>query len=163
ATVSGSIGSAEYWATVLHEVQERDPAGYESLVEPGLNASLGVRNSGSSLLKALNYYGMVASSNPASSNLADWTLTTVFSERVVPLNISSANIQGFTLGEFHKALPGNLDLNWTDERGPPELRRLIARRTRVPIERILVTSGATEANFLANAALVRPKDRVVVD
>src|SRR5947208_3338682 len=83
ATVSGSIGSAEYWATVLHEVQERDPAGYESLVEPGLNASLGVRNSGSSLLKTLNYYGMVASSNPASSNLADWTLTTVFSERFV--------------------------------------------------------------------------------
>src|SRR5881296_400949 len=81
----------------------------------------------------------------------------------VPLNISYSNIQGFTLGEFHKALPGNLDLNWTDERGPPELRRLIARRTRVPIERILVTSGATEANFLANAALVRPKDRVVVD
>src|SRR5205823_4035144 len=81
----------------------------------------------------------------------------------VPLNISYSNVQGFTLGEFHKALPGNLDLNWTDERGPPELRRLIARRTRVPIERILVTSGATEANFLANAALVRPKDRVVVD
>src|SRR5216110_3060516 len=81
----------------------------------------------------------------------------------VPLNISYSNVQGFTLGEFHKALPGNLDLNWTDERGPPQLRRLIARRTRVGIERILVTSGATEANFLANAALVRPKDRVVVD
>src|SRR5216110_2133003 len=84
ATVSGSIGSAEYWATVLHEIQDRDPAEYESLVAPGLNASLGVRNSGSSLLKALNYYGMVASSNPASSNLADWTLTTVFSERFNP-------------------------------------------------------------------------------
>src|SRR5213083_3076239 len=81
----------------------------------------------------------------------------------VPLNISYSNVQGFTLGEFHKALPRNLDLNWTDERGPPQLRRLIARRTRVGIERILVTSGATEANFLANAALVRPKDRVVVD
>src|SRR5207249_1548239 len=31
----------------------------------------------------LNYYGMVGSGNPASSNLADWTLTTVFSERFV--------------------------------------------------------------------------------
>ena len=81
----------------------------------------------------------------------------------LPLNISYSNVKGFTLGEFHRALPGNLDLNWTDERGPPELRRLIARRHRVPVERILVTSGATEANFLANAALVRPKDRVVVD
>jgi len=42
-----------------------------------------VRNSGSSLLKTLNYYGMVGSANLASSNLADWTLTTVFSERFV--------------------------------------------------------------------------------
>src|SRR5437660_10166286 len=81
----------------------------------------------------------------------------------VPLNISYSNVQGFTLGEFHKALPGNLDLNWTDERGPPQLRRLIARRTRVGIERILVTSGATEENFLANDALVRPKDHDVFD
>jgi len=83
ATVSSAIGSAEYWPSVLHEIQDRDPAGYESLVAPGLNASVGVRNSGSSLLKTLNYYGMVGSGNPASSNLADWTLTTVFSERFV--------------------------------------------------------------------------------
>src|SRR6266550_670804 len=60
-TVSSAIGSAEYWASVLHEIQDRDPAGYESLVTPGLNASVGVRNSGSSLLKTLNYYGMVGS------------------------------------------------------------------------------------------------------
>src|SRR6195256_7032114 len=52
-TVSSAIGSAEYWPSVLHEIQERDPAGYESLVNPGMNASVGVRNSGSSLLKAL--------------------------------------------------------------------------------------------------------------
>jgi len=83
ATVSSAIGSAEYWPSVLHEIQGRDPAGYESLVDPGLNASLGVRNSGSSLLKTLYYYGMVGSANPASSNLADWALTTVFSERFV--------------------------------------------------------------------------------
>src|SRR5881296_3459375 len=83
ATVSGSIGSAEYWPAVLHEIQERDPAGYASLVVPGLNASAGVRNSGSALLKALNYYAMVATSNGDSPNLSDWTLSSVFSERFV--------------------------------------------------------------------------------
>ncbi|MGI0148552.1 MAG: pyridoxal phosphate-dependent aminotransferase [Thermoplasmata archaeon] len=81
----------------------------------------------------------------------------------VRLNISFSNIKGFTLGEFHKALPKDLDLNWTDERGPPELRRLIARRSGVPMDRVLVTTGATEANFLAQTALLRPRDRVVVD
>lgn len=81
----------------------------------------------------------------------------------VRLNISFSNIQGFTFGEFHKSLPKSLDLNWTDERGPPELRRLIARRSGVTMDRVLVTNGATEANFLVNTALIRPRDRVVVD
>src|SRR3989454_7252884 len=81
----------------------------------------------------------------------------------VRLNISYSNIKGFTLGEFHKTLPKDLDLNWTDERGPPDLRRLIARHSRVTMDHVLVTTGATEANFLANAALVQPRDRVVVD
>jgi len=81
----------------------------------------------------------------------------------VPLNISYSSIKGFTLGEFHKALPKDLDLNWTDERGSPELRRLIARRSGVTMDRVLVTTGATEANFLVNAALVGLRDRVVVD
>src|SRR5437870_9269828 len=80
----------------------------------------------------------------------------------VRLNISYSNIKGFTLGEFHKTLPKDLDLNWTDERGPPELRRLIARHSRVTMDHVLVTTGATEADFLANAALVQPRDRVVV-
>src|SRR5947208_341558 len=81
----------------------------------------------------------------------------------VRLNISYSNIKGFTLGEFHKTLPKDLDLNWTDERGPPELRRLIARHAQVAMDHVLVTTGATEANFLANVALVQPRDRVVVD
>jgi aspartate/methionine/tyrosine aminotransferase len=81
----------------------------------------------------------------------------------VRLNISYSNVRAFTLGEFRRALPKTLDLNWTDERGSPELRGLIARRARVATNRVLVTTGATEANFLANAALVRPRDRVVVD
>jgi len=82
-TLDSAIGSAEYWPAVLHEIQERDPAGYASLVVPGLNASAGVRSSGSAMLKALNYYAMVVSSNGESPNLADWTLSSVFSERFV--------------------------------------------------------------------------------
>ena len=35
------------------------------------------------MLKALNYYAMVASSNGESPNLGDWTLSSVFSERFV--------------------------------------------------------------------------------
>src|SRR5712692_5883414 len=32
AVLDGAIGSAEDWPAVLHEIQERDPAGYASLV-----------------------------------------------------------------------------------------------------------------------------------
>lgn len=79
------------------------------------------------------------------------------------LNISFSNVKGFTFGEFRKTLPKDLDLNWTDERGSPELRRLIGRRHGVAANRVLVTTGATEANFLVHAALTRAGDRVVVD
>jgi hypothetical protein len=113
ATVSAAIGSAEYWPSVLHEILVRDPAGYESLVDPGLNASSGVRNSGSSLLKALNYYGMAGSANPASSNLADWTLTTVFSERFVAYG--GAAQDGF-LVEVHPQSRGSFQFKLWAER-----------------------------------------------
>src|SRR5256714_12742649 len=69
ATVSSAIGSAEYWPSVLHEIQGRDPAGDESLVDPGLNESLGVRDSGSSLLETLNYFGIVGSPDHDRHNL----------------------------------------------------------------------------------------------
>lgn len=79
------------------------------------------------------------------------------------LNISLSNVKAFTFREFGRSLPGDLDLNWADPEGPRELRALIARRHRVPTDHVLVTIGATEANFLVNAALVRAGDRVVVD
>ena len=79
------------------------------------------------------------------------------------LNISYSNIREFRLDGFRQRLPKDLDLNWTFRNGTPELRRLIARRHRTSPNRILVTTGATEANFLVNASLVRPRDRVLVD
>jgi hypothetical protein len=113
ASVAAAVGSAEYWPSVLNEVRERDPAGYESLVSPGLNASVGVRTSASNLLKALNYYRMVSSANLASSNLADWTLTTVFSERFVAYGGPSQD--GF-LVEVHPQSRGSFQFKLWAER-----------------------------------------------
>lgn len=113
ATVSGAIGSAGYWPSVLNEVQERDPAGYESLIDPGRNASAGVRNSGSALLKALNYYGMATSAKPDSSNLADWTLSVIFSERFVAYGTGAQD--GF-LVEVHPQSRGSFQFKLWAER-----------------------------------------------
>lgn len=79
------------------------------------------------------------------------------------LNISYSNIREFHLDGFRRSLPKDLDLNWTFRNGTPELRRLIAKRHRTSSKRVLVTTGATEANFLVNASLVHPQDRVLVD
>ena len=98
ADVAASIGTAEYWPAVLHEIEDRDPAGYASLIDPGLNASAGVRNSDSAVLKVLYYYAMATSANGDSSNLADWTLTATFSDRFVAFGGAPQN--GF-LVEVH--------------------------------------------------------------
>jgi aspartate/methionine/tyrosine aminotransferase len=79
------------------------------------------------------------------------------------LNISYSNIREFHLDGFHRQLPKDLDLNWTFRNGTPGLRSLIAKRHRTSPNRILVTTGATEANFLVNAGLVHPRDRVLLD
>src|SRR5207249_4296590 len=41
AAVDAAVGTAEYLPSVLHGYQDRDPAGYVSLVDPGRNASAG--------------------------------------------------------------------------------------------------------------------------
>src|SRR5437016_13588303 len=113
AAVDAAIGTVEYWPPVLHEIQDRDPAGYVSLVDPGRNASAGVRNSGSALLKVLNYYAMVASKNNESSNLADWTLTTVFADRFIAFGGGAQD--GF-LVEAHPQTRGSLSFKFWAER-----------------------------------------------
>ncbi len=113
ATLASAIGGAAYWPSVLHEILERDPAGYASMIAPGPNASAGVRASGSDLLKVLNYYAMVASANPDSANLADWTLTTVFSERFVANGGPSQD--GF-LVEVHPQSRGSFAFKFWAER-----------------------------------------------
>lgn len=79
------------------------------------------------------------------------------------LNISYSDVAPFTLREFDGYLPTKLDLSWGDVAGMPSLRRRVAGLHGVPRENVLITTGATEANFVVNAALVGPGDRVVVD
>src|SRR3989440_4221251 len=85
APLDGAIGSAGYWPPGPHANQKQDPPGDAALLVPGLNAVAGARNSGSALLKVLNYYAMAASKNNESSNLADWSLTTGVAGRVSAL------------------------------------------------------------------------------
>jgi len=84
ATVESALGVAGHWEVVLREILGRDPAGYASLISPGENASDGARTSLSLALKALYYFGMVASSTPWSGNPADWTLAVRFADTWAP-------------------------------------------------------------------------------
>lgn len=113
ASIASAIGAADYWPAVLNEVAKRDPAGYASLIDPGANASFGVRNSGSPVLKALYYYGMVRSAAEGSSNLADWTLTTVFSDSFIAYG--GPEQEGF-LVEVHPQSRGSFVFKFWAER-----------------------------------------------
>jgi len=79
------------------------------------------------------------------------------------LNISYSNVREFTFGEFRRELPKDLDLNWANTNGPERLRKMIAGRHGTGVDRVLMTTGATEGNFVVNASVVRPGDRVLVD
>lgn len=84
AAVEASLGTAAHWEVVLHEVQLRDPAGYDSLISPGYNASEGVRNGESVALKVLFYFGMVWSLRTGSPDPADWFLVFPFADAWTP-------------------------------------------------------------------------------
>src|SRR5256712_8452788 len=79
------------------------------------------------------------------------------------LNISYSDMTPFTLKEFRGFVPADSQLKWWDAAGMPALRSKIARVHRVPRTNVMVTTGATEANFMVNAAVVSPGDRVIAD
>jgi len=113
AALADALGTKEYWVAVLHEIAVRDPAGYESLIDPGTNASSGVRGSGSDVLKVLAYYGMVTSGNPDSTNLADWSLTMPFADRIVATGGTS---QAGFLVEVHLRSRGTFEFKlWVEQ------------------------------------------------
>lgn len=109
ATLTAALGGADYWTAVLHEIAERDGPGYRSLIDPGLNATDVVRNSGSGILKILNYYGMVR----GSAIPMEWVLTMPFTDRVVASGNGDQN--GFLM-EIHPQSRGSFELKFWAER-----------------------------------------------
>jgi aspartate/methionine/tyrosine aminotransferase len=55
-----------------------------------------------------------------------------------------------------------LSLGYSEPAGDPELRAMVAADYGVAPERVILTQGAVEANWLALASVVEPGDRVVV-
>lgn len=76
-------------------------------------------------------------------------------------DLAESNLPALTLGELGPV--EDLDLSWSCEEGSPELRKLIARISHVPEDRVLVTQGASEANFLVGLALLEEGSMVVVE
>jgi len=113
ATLEAAIGGMDYWLPTLHEVMTRDPAGYASLIDPGVNASSGVRAAGSDVLALLYYYQMVRSADESSGNLADWFLAMPFSEQLVA---SGDGAQDGFLIEVHTQTRGSLEFKFWAER-----------------------------------------------
>ncbi len=110
AALTAALGDADYWPVVLHEIADRDGPGYRSLIDPGLNATEVVRNSGSDILKILYYYGMVAG---PIANPMEWALTMPFTDHVVASGNGDQN--GF-LVEIHPQSRGSFELKFWAER-----------------------------------------------
>ncbi len=107
--LTAALGGADYWPAVLHEIAERDAAGYRSLIDPGVNATAAVRDSGSTLLKVLSYYGMVS----PSATGGEWTLRMPFTDRLVA---SGDGDQSGFLVEIHPQSRGSFELKFWAER-----------------------------------------------
>jgi aspartate/methionine/tyrosine aminotransferase len=78
------------------------------------------------------------------------------------LHISHSEILGFRFSEFGHEFP-DLDLGVANPRGTPQLRSLIGAQHQAWPEQVLVCNGASEANFLAHAALLKPGDEAIVE
>jgi len=78
------------------------------------------------------------------------------------LHLSKSEVLGFRFSEFGRELP-DLDLGVAVPKGTPELRSLIGAEHQTWPEQVLVCNGASEANFLAHAALLSPGDEAIVE
>ncbi len=79
------------------------------------------------------------------------------------INISESGILPITFNWFDADL-NNLKLHYSHMLGDQELRELIAQDYQgLSIDRILVTTGCIEANFVAFTSLVQPGDHVIVE
>ncbi|HYS71221.1 MAG TPA: pyridoxal phosphate-dependent aminotransferase, partial [Thermoplasmata archaeon] len=78
------------------------------------------------------------------------------------LNISHSEILGFRFSEFGRDFP-DLNLGEAFPRGSPKLRSLLGAQHQVWPEQVLVCNGASEGNFLVQAALLQPGDEAIVE
>jgi aspartate/methionine/tyrosine aminotransferase len=79
----------------------------------------------------------------------------------VRYDLARSNIKGLTREELGLTLD-HVALSAPDE-GHPGLRELLAKRYATSPSNLLVTSGATQAIYLAFAALLEPGDRVLLE
>jgi len=78
------------------------------------------------------------------------------------VSISKSEILGFPFREFGRQLP-DLNLGEASPRGTPKLRALIGAQHQTWPDSVLVCNGASEANFLVQAALLSPGDEAIVE
>ena len=80
----------------------------------------------------------------------------------VKIDLAKSNIKGLTRDDLGLSLD-QVQLATPTDDGVVELRELLAKRYGLPRSQILVTSGATQAIFLASAALVGDGDQVLLE
>ncbi len=78
-------------------------------------------------------------------------------------NLGSSGIRQLVPIEEILAIIPEVDFTQTNEDGLPALREAIAARFRVDPTQVLVAEGASLANFLMLAAIVRPGDPVLIE
>lgn len=78
------------------------------------------------------------------------------------IHISHSEMLGFRFSGFGRPLP-DLDLGEATPRGSLRLRSLIGAQHRAWPDGVLVCNGASEANFLVHAALLRAGDHVLAE
>jgi aspartate/methionine/tyrosine aminotransferase len=92
--------------------------------------------------------------------LEDWFDTHQYE---IEYDVGESAVKYLTLAELNVDL-GRLPLRYGYHTGRPELKERIAQQyDDLDADRVIVTNGASEANFAIVAALVRPGDHVIVE
>ncbi|MDP2956780.1 MAG: pyridoxal phosphate-dependent aminotransferase [Longimicrobiales bacterium] len=93
-----------------------------------------------------------------------WAPYRTWAKRYAPprWNLAESHVLPCTLVDLPGALEA-VDLYDRNDDGYPPLVRALARRFGMEVENVTTTNGATGANFLALASLVRPGDKVMVE
>ncbi len=80
----------------------------------------------------------------------------------VETDIGSSNMEGHNFSEFNHQIE-DFELAWAYPFGDKSLRELIAKEYGVETKNVMVTVGASEANFIVCLALLEKGDKVIVE